>query len=221
MAANPATLQELLRRSADNSAETTPTDYRSHLALELIADTLIALLAELQKPAKACGHVDPIAEGEKYTRGVKMSCEPAGRSRRFSRLTQSPVYAATARSLMTSGASGHVPCTADAHARIGRQRKLVPPGLVGRFLFPMRIVQNRWEQTFFIASGPIVGSGDRCRPIRNTQAGGRVERVHEKGADEDSGDYHCGQGNHHKAHLALLCFKSNVLLSQTIWPFAN
>ena len=53
MAANPATLQELLRRSADNSAETTPTDYRSHLALELIADTLIALLAELQKPDKA------------------------------------------------------------------------------------------------------------------------------------------------------------------------
>ena len=44
------TVDELLRRSADNSAETTPTDYRSHLALELIADALIGLLAELQKP---------------------------------------------------------------------------------------------------------------------------------------------------------------------------
>ena len=100
----------------------------------------------------------------------------------------------------------------------------------------MRIVQNRWEQPFFIARGPIVGSGDGCRPIPNTQAGGRVERVHEDGAKTDSGDYHCGQGNHHKAHLALLSevrstrydatpltadFKSNVLLSQTIWPFAN
>jgi hypothetical protein len=43
------TVEDLLRRSADNSAETTPTDYRSHLALELIADALIGLLAELQK----------------------------------------------------------------------------------------------------------------------------------------------------------------------------
>ena len=31
-------------------SETTPTDYRSHLALELIADALIGLLAELQRP---------------------------------------------------------------------------------------------------------------------------------------------------------------------------
>ncbi len=53
MATHPATVQELLRRSAENSAETTPSDYRSHLALELIADTLISLLAELQKPDKA------------------------------------------------------------------------------------------------------------------------------------------------------------------------
>ncbi len=44
------TVDELLHRSADNSAETTSTDYRSHLALELIADALIGLLAELQKP---------------------------------------------------------------------------------------------------------------------------------------------------------------------------
>jgi hypothetical protein len=44
------TVDDLLRRSADNSSETTPTDYRSHLALELIADALIGLLAELQKP---------------------------------------------------------------------------------------------------------------------------------------------------------------------------
>ena len=65
-------------------------------------------------------------------------------------------------------------------------------------------MQNRWEQSFFIALGPIVGSGDGCRPIPNTQAGGRVERVHEDGAKTDSGDYHCGQGNHDKAHLAFL-----------------
>ena len=44
------TVDDLLRRSADNSTETTPQDYRSHLALELIADALIGLLAELQKP---------------------------------------------------------------------------------------------------------------------------------------------------------------------------
>ena len=44
------TVDDLLRRSADNSSETTPTDYRSHLALELIADALIGLSAELQKP---------------------------------------------------------------------------------------------------------------------------------------------------------------------------
>jgi hypothetical protein len=44
------TVDDLLRRSADNSSETTPTDYRSHLALELITHALIGLLAELQKP---------------------------------------------------------------------------------------------------------------------------------------------------------------------------
>ena len=43
-------VDDLLRRSVDNSSETTVTDYRSHLALELIADALIGLLAELQKP---------------------------------------------------------------------------------------------------------------------------------------------------------------------------
>jgi hypothetical protein len=72
--------------------------------------------------------------------------------------------------------------------------------LVGR-PFSMRIVQNRWEQPFF---RPIIGSGDCCRPIPNSRAGGRVERVHEKGAKTDSGDHHCGQGNHHKAHLTFL-----------------
>jgi hypothetical protein len=55
------TVDDLLRRSADNSSETTPTDYRSHLALELIADALIGLLAELQNPQEDTGHVDPIA----------------------------------------------------------------------------------------------------------------------------------------------------------------
>jgi hypothetical protein len=56
-------------------------------------------------------------------------------------------------------------------------------GLVGRF-FPC-------------VSCRIAGSNHGCRPIPNTQAGGRVERVHEDGAKTDSGDYHCGQGNQH------------------------
>ena len=48
LASGPTTIVKLNPwRSAENPAETTPSDYRSHLALELIADTLIALLAEL------------------------------------------------------------------------------------------------------------------------------------------------------------------------------
>jgi hypothetical protein len=43
-------LKVLLHRSASNRSEAVQIDHRSHLALELIADTLIALLAELQKP---------------------------------------------------------------------------------------------------------------------------------------------------------------------------
>ena len=43
-------LKELLHRSVSNRSEAVQIDHRSPLALELIADTLIALLAELQKP---------------------------------------------------------------------------------------------------------------------------------------------------------------------------
>jgi hypothetical protein len=50
MAQKVPTPENLLLRSTRNRAETTPVDHRSHLALELIADTLIALLAELQRP---------------------------------------------------------------------------------------------------------------------------------------------------------------------------
>ena len=50
MPVTPASVEELLKRSgATRSAE---RDDRSELALELIADTLIALLAELQKPVE-------------------------------------------------------------------------------------------------------------------------------------------------------------------------
>ena len=45
-----SSLEELLHRSAGNRFKAVQIDHRSHLALELIADTLIALLAELQKP---------------------------------------------------------------------------------------------------------------------------------------------------------------------------
>lgn len=45
-----SSLKELLDRSARNHSKAVQVDHRSHLALELIADTLIALLAELQKP---------------------------------------------------------------------------------------------------------------------------------------------------------------------------
>jgi hypothetical protein len=49
MPVTPASVEELLKRSgANRSAE---RDDRSELALELIADTLIAL-AELQKPVE-------------------------------------------------------------------------------------------------------------------------------------------------------------------------
>jgi len=44
-------LDELLQRSAENRSGGQRGD-RSELALELIADALIALLAEVQKPAE-------------------------------------------------------------------------------------------------------------------------------------------------------------------------
>lgn len=48
----PASVEELLQRSVANRSNAAERDDRSELALELIADTLIALLAELQKPAE-------------------------------------------------------------------------------------------------------------------------------------------------------------------------
>jgi len=48
----PASVEELLQRSGANRSNGAARDDRSELALELIADTLIALLAELQKPAE-------------------------------------------------------------------------------------------------------------------------------------------------------------------------
>jgi hypothetical protein len=45
-----SSLEELLHRSASNRSKAVQIDHRPHLALELIADTLIAFLAELQKP---------------------------------------------------------------------------------------------------------------------------------------------------------------------------
>jgi hypothetical protein len=47
----PASVEELLQRSGANRSNGVRSD-RSELALELIADTLIALLAELQKPVE-------------------------------------------------------------------------------------------------------------------------------------------------------------------------
>ncbi|MCZ7594781.1 MAG: hypothetical protein M5U16_07580 [Hyphomicrobium sp.] len=44
-----ASVEELLHRSSENQSSATQAD-RSQLALELIADTLIALLAEMKKP---------------------------------------------------------------------------------------------------------------------------------------------------------------------------
>lgn len=43
-----ASIDELIQRSKENQSSATQAD-RSQLALELIADTLIALLAEMQK----------------------------------------------------------------------------------------------------------------------------------------------------------------------------
>jgi len=48
----PASVEELLQRSVANRSNAAESDNRSELALELIADTLIALLAELQKPVE-------------------------------------------------------------------------------------------------------------------------------------------------------------------------
>ena len=45
-------LDELLQRSAENRSGAAQKGDRSELALELIADVLIALLAELQKPVE-------------------------------------------------------------------------------------------------------------------------------------------------------------------------
>jgi hypothetical protein len=51
MPVTPASVEELLQRSGANRSNGAERD-RSELALELIADTLIALLAELQKPVE-------------------------------------------------------------------------------------------------------------------------------------------------------------------------
>jgi hypothetical protein len=45
-------VEELLRRSLENRSGTAQKGGGSEAALELIADTLIALLAELQKPVE-------------------------------------------------------------------------------------------------------------------------------------------------------------------------
>ena len=45
-------VEQLLERSAENRSGTVQDEHRSALALELIADTLVALLAELQKPVE-------------------------------------------------------------------------------------------------------------------------------------------------------------------------
>jgi hypothetical protein len=45
-------LDELLQRSAENRSGAAQKGDRSALALELIADVLIALLAEVQKPVE-------------------------------------------------------------------------------------------------------------------------------------------------------------------------
>ena len=53
MANRIATVEDLLQRSASNRSEATQIDQRSHLALELIADALIAVLAELKESGRA------------------------------------------------------------------------------------------------------------------------------------------------------------------------
>jgi hypothetical protein len=45
-------VEELMQRSVENRSGTVQDEHRSALALELIADALIALLAELQKPVE-------------------------------------------------------------------------------------------------------------------------------------------------------------------------
>ena len=53
MADRVSSVEDLLYRSAHNRSAAIEINHRSHLALELIADTLIALLAELQKSGSA------------------------------------------------------------------------------------------------------------------------------------------------------------------------
>jgi hypothetical protein len=47
-----SSVEELMQRSVENRSGTAQDERRSALALELIADVLIALLAELQKPVE-------------------------------------------------------------------------------------------------------------------------------------------------------------------------
>ena len=53
MAYHISTIEDLLERSASNRSNATKIDQRSHLALELIADALIAVLAELKETGTA------------------------------------------------------------------------------------------------------------------------------------------------------------------------
>jgi hypothetical protein len=52
LAVDIPSVEQLLARSAENRSGTVQDEHRSALALELIADTLVALLAELQKPVE-------------------------------------------------------------------------------------------------------------------------------------------------------------------------
>lgn len=45
-------VEELTQRSAENRSGAAQDEHRAALALELVADVLIALLAELQKPVE-------------------------------------------------------------------------------------------------------------------------------------------------------------------------
>ena len=53
MAYHISTVEDLLERSASNRSNATKIDQRFHLALELIADALIAVLAELKETGTA------------------------------------------------------------------------------------------------------------------------------------------------------------------------
>ena len=50
MPSKVSSVEELLERAVSNREKS--VDQRSHLALELIADTLIAFLVELQRPER-------------------------------------------------------------------------------------------------------------------------------------------------------------------------